>query len=185
MAPHRGSFPARSRSLRRKTSWALGPGGTSVLVITASQSSILGAGSQPLVDGLTMVRLRGELLLRLSLASAVTGGFTGAFGVGLSTVAAFAIGVTALQTPLTDEDWDGWLYHRYFALGPGGVIDNSAAADADQVNATSAALRLEVDSKAMRKIPEGTNIFAAIEVVEFGTATMEADFNSRILVKIP
>ena len=47
----------------------------------------------------------------------------------------------------------------------------------------SAALRFEIDSKAMRKQDIDEGFYAAIEVTEFGTADAQWAFNSRMLVK--
>jgi len=49
----------------------------------------------------------------------------------------------------------------------------------------SQALRLEVDSKAMRKLPENMVIFCALQVLEVGVSTMAWHFNSRSLFKLP
>ena len=90
-----------------------------------------------------------------------------------------------MPTPLDQEAWDGWLYHWYFALLTGGKMDGSVSVDRNNTNATAAALRVEVDSKAMRKLTVDDVIFAAIQVIETGTATMQWMFNSRQLLKHP
>ncbi len=90
-----------------------------------------------------------------------------------------------MPTPITEEAWDGWLYHRYFSITAGGTIAAATAAQqGDQVNSTTAALRLEIDSKAMRKIDVNEGMFAAVEVTEHGVATMEWLFNCRMLFKL-
>ena len=186
------AFRSRSRGSRlgtpqrRQSSWQVGPGGTAEQLFTTSTALILGSVANATEDGLTVVRLRGELLLMLTTADAVGGGYTGAFGIGVASADATAVGVTAVPNPINDEDWDGWLYHRYWSLAAGGVLAAAAAADAtDQVNSTTAALRLEVDSKAMRKLPENMGIFASLQVTESGVSLMSAWFNSRILIKLP
>ena len=166
---------------RRQTSWALGPGGTASTTLATSTSTILGAVAFASSDGLTVVRIRGELMLQLLTSSAAAGGFSGAFGIGKATLDATGIGVSALPNPIDDEDWDGWLYHRYYALRSAGVI---VLADADAANSVTSSLRLEVDSKAMRKLPENEALFASIQTVESGVSNMTADFNSRVLVKL-
>ncbi len=42
-----------------------------------------------------------------------------------------------------------------------------------------------VDTKAMRKFPAEMSIYAALEVVEIGTATLNVFFDSRALGKLP
>ena len=67
--------------------------------------------------------------MHLSSAGSATDGFHGAFGIGIANVNAFATGgITSLLTPLADESWEGWLYHRYFSLFAGGTIAAATAA---------------------------------------------------------
>ena len=186
MARSRG-FAQQGR--RRKTSWEIGSqsGADGASISLSSSTALLGTGGvTTLLDGQTLVRTRGDLNLSLSLADIAGSGFTGAFGVGVVNENAFVAGIGSVLTPLTDEDWDGWLYHRYFSLVAGGPLAAAtAAAQADFVNPTAAALHIEVDSKAMRRMIEQQTIYCALEVVETGTATMEWAFNSRMLFKLP
>ena len=186
---------ARSRGFtrqgpqRRKTSWEIGAqtgidGATRAVSSSSSLLAVSGVNSE--VDGLTLIRTRGDLNLFLTTCDAVGNGFHGAFGIGIVNENAFAAGIGSVLTPLTDEDWDGWFYHRYFGIFSGGPIAAATAAqEALQINSTSAALHVEVDSKAMRKLTEQMTIYAALEVVELGTCTMEWAFNSRSLFKLP
>jgi len=186
MAFQRSRSRGRSQgSVRRKTSWQVGSGGNVATLISATGSTILGVGSFSTEDGLTATRIRGELLIGLESSSQVNGGFVGAFGIGLTDISAFAIGVTAVQTPLADADWDQWLFHRFFACRSAGLIGNVAADDVDIVHSVVAAMRLEVDTKAMRKLPEDVGVYACIEVTESGAATMRVDFDSRMLIFLP
>ena len=182
MAHSRGSHRAFGRSgsdLRRKTSWEVGPGSSTPVVLTGSGSTILGSGIAPTIPGLTLVRTRGLLGLTLNTAAAAGDGYTGALGIGVVTASAFAIGVTAVPTPLTDAGWDGWLYHEFFDVRAG----DRTAGDS---NWEAAIARYTVDSKAMRKIEdEEKTVFAVLEVVEQGTAQVEVSFDSRVLVKLP
>ena len=189
MAGRQRFVPGRTRSLARKTSWSVGPetsglGGPQA--ITGTGAVFAGTSTAFAFDGDTLVRTRGELLLLLTAASAVGDGFHGAFGIGLATTAAIVAAGASLPTPITEEDWDGWLYHRYFSIIAGGTIAAATAAQqGDQVNSTSAALRIEVDSKAMRKVAIDMGLFAVVEVVEHGTAVAEFLFNCRTLIKLP
>ena len=172
-----------ARSNRRKTAWELGPGGTTVTAITSTSSVILGAGASPTEDGLTVVRTRGEFLAFLESATA-EGGFSGAFGIGKGSASAFAVGVGSMETPLDDEEWDGWLFHRYFTV-KNPTVGTATATDQPNSSAGSGILRLEVDSKAMRKLDIEDVIYAAVQVVVTGTAQVLINFNSRLLVKLP
>ena len=171
MAHSRGFRPAVSRAPRRQTSWDIGPGGVTQQTLSGIGSVIVGTGATAVTDGLTVIRTRGVLTLRL--VTPTTDGFIGAFGIGTCTLAAFTIGVTAVPTPITEQNWDGWLYWEAFAL-----LGESTA---DPV----ASLRSVVDSKAMRKLPEDTVLYAAVQAgTEIGTGTMEIQFDSRVLLKI-
>ena len=49
----------------------------------------------------------------------------------------------------------------------------------------SATVRLEIDSKAMRKLHEEDNLYFAVEGTEVGAATLFWAVDTRILVKLP
>ena len=118
-------------------------------------------------------------------ASAAGHGFHGAFGIAKATSAAVLAGAASVPTPLTEEAWDGWLYHRYFSVfAPGAIAAATAAQQMDGANGTIASLRLEVDSKAMRKQDVNEAMYACLEVVEVGTADMRWAFNCRQLYKL-
>ena len=191
MAFQRGSrFPRTSgRSQRRKTSWSVGPQsgteGIPATTISSSISAVGGVGVAVLEDGLTLVRTRGEAVLQLVTAAAAGDGFAGALGIANVTSNAIGVGITAVPTPITDDNWDGWLYHRFFALISSGAITANAATDTDQVLPTSGSLRFEIDSKAMRKVNSDTSLIFVIQVSLVGTASMFWSANSRMLFKLP
>ncbi len=186
MAVSRGRSFHRS-SQRHRPTWGVGPQTNNIGGPQALSSTIAQLGttiSTPAIDALTLIRTRGEFVGWLTAATAGSDGFHGAMGIAKATTAALVAGVASVPTPLTEDAWEGWLYHRYFALLAGGTIASATAAQqADQVNPTSASIRLEVDSKAMRKINTDESFFVVTEVVEHGTASMQWTFNSRLLVK--
>ena len=162
---------------RRLTSWDLGPGGSTAVGINSNSLTILGSGSQATVDGLTIVRIRGRVYCYLSAAAAVDNGFALTFGMGICTNQAFAIGATAVPSPLDEADWDGWLWHQFvYVMSPLGAPVEAP---------TSALFSMEVDSKAMRKLPQNQTLFVAVDAIERGAATVRVDFDSRVLVKLP
>jgi len=174
-------------SVRHRSSWEVGPetsGGGGQQTITASVAQLAGTAVQAVIDGQTLIRTRGEVLMFLTSATAIGHGFYGAFGIAKATSAAILAGAASVPTPITEEAWDGWLYHRYFScISAGPIAAATAAQEALQVNNVCAALRFEVDSKAMRKHAVDEGFYAAIEVVEIGTADMRWFFNSRMLQK--
>jgi len=136
-----------------------------------------------LVEGLTLVRTRGEVEIHLSTASAAGAGFRGAFGIGVASLAAVTAGVASIPTPITEADNDNWLYHRFFSVIAADAIAVSGAAS-EALQGGMQAVRFEVDSKAMRKVPVGTALYGIVEVVLSGTAAAQFAFNSRMLFKL-
>ena len=80
-----------------------------------------------------------------------------------------------------EADWDGWVWHRFFHLRSPFV---GITAGAQQSAAPSIYQRFEIDSKAMRKWSEGYVLAGVIGTTETGVATMVADINTRLLVKL-
>ena len=175
--PRARSGFSRGRSApRRRIGWEEGPGGNAIQAITASSTVILGSGSAALVDGVILVRVRGAFQAFLSVADAVGSGYHGAFGLAVVDNAAFAIGVTAMPEPVTDMQENVWLYHQFFDIhNPTVTLDEGSSA---------AAVRLEVDGKAMRKLAVGDTIAAILQVFESTNAEMRVFFDSRMLIKL-
>ena len=178
---NRSRYPrSYGASRRRSVGWEDGPFTTPIAASAATSvlwSTGQGTGAD---DNQTLVRVRGEFSAFLSLATAALDGFIRcAVGIGIVTAPAFAVGVTACPTPLTEIEWDGWLYHRQFSL---------IAAEATEAfgNAGSASIRVEIDSKAMRKISSDMVIFGCFEFgTPVGTTTVNAYANTRMLIKHP
>ena len=144
--------------------------------LTGTSVSIIGAGQSVLDDGLTLVRTRGQFEAFLVASTAAGDGFSGAIGIGIVSAPAFAIGVTAVPMPIGEIEWDGWLYHRFFAVHAPGT----GTASSSEVRQ-----RVEIDSKAMRKVGREEVIYAAVEVFITGTASLKVRLFSRVLLKLP
>ena len=190
MAISRGrSFQRTAGRKRRRTSWELGPKSDAAgapQTITGSSAQVGGLVGVVGLDGTTWGRIRGQFMAHLLTSGAVNNGYHGAFGIAVATSAAVTAGVASLPTPITEEAWDGWLYHHYFQIHSSGAI--TAAGAATQIvgpDSIAAAVRVEVDSKVMRKLEIDQTIYCAVEVSEVGTATMEWFFNSRALLLLP
>ena len=180
MARSFASNQVRTRSPRRKTSWEFGPGGTTANSFSSSTTAILGGGVAAAENGLTLVRLRGSLQAFLKTSDQANGGFHCVMGIGVASSDAFVIGVTALPNPADDPSWPGWLYWRVFDVH---TFDATIASSFGP--AGLAAIQFEVDSKAMRKLGINETIFASVQTIEAGAATMSIFFESRTLVKLP
>ncbi len=182
---------ARSRNVlvprggsRRRTSWGVGPGSGTTTNQVSATGTLLPAGATLTDDGLTLIRTRGVLDMQITDSGTPAATMMGAVGIGVVTSEAFAIGATAVPLPVTDDQWDGWLYHWYFSLWSANAINGGSQVDTDAINTNLAHVRFEVDSKAMRKIDFNETIMACLEVIETGTSIMNWSFRSRTLVKL-
>ena len=176
MALRRGSIrPFRSNAARRIAKWSFGP--TFAPLNMSATGQAIGT-SLGLVDNtqVTLVRIRGQLQIFITSASSAGDGFDGAMGIGLVTREAFAAGATAVPGPISEMDWDGWVYHTFFHV--------HVHATANIPQQAPASFSIAVDSKAMRKWSEGYVLVPVLEQVEHGTAVAEAWFDSRLLVKL-
>ena len=180
MARSRG-FPLRQfPTSKRQTAWASGPEAVA-LSLAASGKAIWTFGVALLAGGdkATIVRTRGfgRVHLRGS-AGGITDGFAGAVGLAIVPSTAFAIGVTAIPGPLTEEDWDGWLWHEFFDIR----TTTSVTADlGEQVIASKAFV---IDSKAMRKISGDETVVGMLEATETGVEALAFNARCRMLVKL-
>jgi len=194
---HRASFRRSgvSQTQKRKKTWiaikqliaaGVNPGILTSIELSTTSPGILGqatrevflvaggdqTGGNPLTSTLpeesTILRMRGSLLFP---KTTITGGL-------IDTQFAFGIGVTGLSSatsagsypgPITDSDWDGWMFLRQSTLPP--VEANSGI----------------VDVKAMRKINSGEALFMSVEAVD-GGATQDTGnwvFDLRVLLLLP
>ena len=158
-----------SRAARRRTHWTAS---NTAVTLTATGSTLL-ITSQTGHEGETLARVRGLLSVVLESAAGIGDGFFGALGMAIVTSAAAAAGVASIPTPLTEQGWDGWLLHRYFAVHRG-LADGGA----------SPHLQLELDSKAMRKTSEDEALVSVLEVAETGTAQCSVFLGQRVLSMI-
>ncbi len=162
------------QSPRRSKIWNDGPL-TTVLTITGSATASWTLG-QTALGGVTIARIHGVIDLILTATAASSNGFIGAVGLGIVTTDAFLAGGASLPDPLGDQAWGGWLYHQHFD------VRSITATLADGVNASSCHQRIEIDTKAMRKMKPNETLMGRIETTETGTATMLAFANTRMLV---
>jgi len=175
----RGFSRGHNQSLRRKSAWSDGTGGTGLTTFSASSAAFVGAALQPAVEGLTLIRIRGYFRCVLEQVAAADEGYRGAFGIGLASAAAVAAGIASVPTPITEQESENWLYWQAFGVS---AVTGTIA---DGVNAVAAYFEAQIDSKSMRKFPPDLNIYAAMEVVETGTAVMRVNHDSRALSLLP
>jgi len=175
---HVSRFRGPTRTSRRSTAWGVGPSATNIAVSSSTpQLWTLGSVLQ-LDDKSTIVRIRGHGLVLLESATAADDGFVGAVGIGIVTTAAFTAGVTAVPTPITEEDWEGWMWHQYISIQAFSATANDIA------SSLASAQRFEIDSKAMRKQNADETLFGAIELTLNGTAVATFNARTRVLDKL-
>ena len=155
---------------KRETNWISLTGdpdnalsvGNNAAALLASIASAEGLGP------VTIVRVRGHVgLLGTEPTSAL-------IGVGICVVSdqAADLGITAIPHPVTDENWDGWLWRdtRYFGSGMRNEVDD-----------------FPIDSKAMRKLDDDQALVTVAEVVSInvGGGAVIVAINGRVLFKHP
>ena len=170
----------RGPTSRRQTGWDEGPLSTTI-TISAAGATLWTIGQAFLTDGLTVIRLRGSYDLSVFSAAAAGDHFdTIGVGIGIVTAAAFAVGVTAVPSPLTEISWEGWMFHE-LVCGLRG-----ATAVPEWGTAGGAYHRGVIDSKAMRRGGEDMVIFGCVEAEgEQGTVVVQHEARTRMLLKLP
>jgi len=174
MARSRRGFASQGR---RPMTWIQGPSDAGS-TLSATGMTLWSAGISGVSQELnTITRFRGGGQCLLKTAAAAGDGFLIALGLALISDEQFAVGVTAIPDPIVG-DWDGWIWHQV------GVVQAVTATIADGVNAASASWRYEIDSKAMRKWDASAQtLVGVISVSELGTASMEHNADTRVLLK--
>ena len=170
--------PRTSSGVRRATAWSSGPRQIPV-GLTAAGAQLWAVGSQSTLSGLTLIRVRGEFTAVLDVVTAIGDGFE-RIAVGMCIVSenAFDAGVTAVPSPITDIGWDGWLYHRLLGQFRGSSTTELGRSPME-------AVRIEMDSKAMRKFKQTDVLIGVVELApETGAATLTFSATTRLLTKL-
>jgi len=162
---------AVTRGARRRTHWTEIRSASTAL---SASTSVLLAVAVVGHEGETLARTRGIFSATLEAYTSAGDGFLGAFGMAIVSTAAATAGIGSIPTPLTEAGWDGWFVHRYFDIRGTIVAGSAAGANANLV-------RLDIDSKAMRKANEDESIVMVVEVIESGTATLTVVAACRVL----
>ena len=140
------------RAQRRKSLWiGLDPASASLAPGAATIFYALNAAALALRP-FTVVRTHMEFQVNSDQAAAIENQVL-AFGWGVVSDQAFAIGVTAIPTPVTDIGSDLFFLHKVMFGDESALTDRSKSAS-----------RYTVDSKAMRKINEDEQPVGVLEV---------------------
>ena len=121
----------------------------------------------------TVVRTRGVLHVRSDQAAASESQAVN-YGVAVVSDQAVAIGITAIPTPITDKGSDLWFtYQSLMASHGAGTVDNELGK------------MVEYDSRAMRKVEEGTQLEFVVESEIAGlTEGVIIRHSARLLIKL-
>ncbi len=178
MAHSRQFRSPRAVSSRRTTIWSQGPESGNAQSVTTAGLTIITTG-QVSGGGVTVVRLRGMLSLWIEATTAIGDGFQKvSAGIGIVTDDAFSIGATAMPSPITDPNWGGWFWYQQL----GSFIGDSTT---ETFRFPMQARKVEIDTKAMRKIQPNEVIFGAVAVSnEVGASTLTFHMDTRMLVKL-
>jgi len=173
VARPRGFSRGPRRSSPSGKEWGFGPGGGVPALITSGKI-VVGAGVQPTVTKLTILRLRGEILVAVNSLGSATDNVSLFLGMGIFSTDAFSVGQTALPGPTTDIFFP-WLWWNVVHISP-----QVSTLGLDGVTS----IRIPVDAKAMRKF--GTDQVVGL-VAEYasqsGAVGCDIQSDARMLVQ--
>jgi len=141
--------------------------GTDVTGPNGTFSAGLKVFGTPDAQDLTILRTRGALVAN-SDGSLAAETYQIALGIGLCTTEAALAG--AVPLPFDNPEWDGWFVYQVSSFAQVGSIGDYTS-------------QMEVDSKAMRKVPSGQVLFLSTQMFT-GTGTGGILVNQIIQVRI-
>ena len=165
----------RGGSMRKETLWFKGLeflqviGGAAAPVLLGSLNAAALA-----LRPFTVVRTRGAIHLS-SDQIAADEVYGAAYGQAVVSDQAAAIGVTAVPTPVTDDNSDLWFVFEYM-FGSFVFSDATGASESGITQTT-------IDSKAMRKVQEGEDIVLVLERATNGFGITALGY-TRMLIKL-
>ena len=147
----KSGFVRRNGVMRRETLWI---GSTTISTTMAAASAVLTTilnAAALALRPFTIVRTRGVVIVRSDQISALQR-YDGAFGMAVVSEQASTAGVASIPTPTTDSDSDLWyVYERVLS-----TVVNSA-------NGNELGRERIIDSKAMRKVEDGSDVVSVVE----------------------
>jgi len=161
----------RGRSQRRESTW---------LFLTSTATTFTAAGGV-LLNSLNAaaLALRPFTVIRTYLDGNVVsdqsaGGENQHLAIGLAVVSdqAVAAGVGSVPTPVTERGSDLWLLHQEFA-GSGSAVNDGRVG-----------FQIKADSKAMRRVDEGSDLIVVAELDSVLSDGFVLRLAGRILIKL-
>ena len=151
----------RGRGARLRKTWSA----MTLLSPTALSTTQSVLGSVSIASGsaleATVLRCRGQLLC-FAIPDASTDSAVLGLGLIVVTASALAVGGVSVPGPLEDQESDSWLWHQYIPF-------DAIAANAGIDRLGSLVARVDVDAKAMRKVPGDS---AVVLMGQLNTSTM-------------
>jgi len=163
---------ARGRGTRLSKTW-IGETASGITSVTATQVMLIFTGiSEATLGSTTLLRSRGNVLC---VATPDAAGDSDVLGLGLIVVHSNArvAGGVSLPGPINDDGAD-WLWHQYVPLHSGGITSTTG----DNIGSN---VRIEIDSKAMRRVPTDHDIVLMAEVADGDFATVAVNAGVRFL----
>jgi len=126
-----------------------------VSTLSGDATALINTGLEITSDAVTLRRTRGFL----NLVWSGDGGDVGvvAAAIGIATVEAFGVGITALPGPLSDPQED-WLWHSHAA--------SNRLVTAETDNLGNNVINMIIDSKAMRRLQPNDVIYGIVQQFE-------------------
>jgi len=163
---------------RRSTSWEGGVVNVTATTGAGFTDTIITEAILENVPNPTIVRIRGSLLLRVTAIAAAPSVSLITMGIKLTSGSALAAGIGAIELP-SDEVGSDWIWWSSRAFNADTAL---AAVNGDDGEAL--ATRVEVDSKAMRKVqPNQVLIFVAQNSALTSTQSIRISGLVRVLLK--
>ena len=162
---------------KRPTFWQAAAFNMSATTGASVVSTIVTEAALENTPSSTLIRIRGQLLCTVISSAAVPSSTHVAIGIKL--VSAAALAGVAVPSPFADEgsDWIWWNIVPLVLLTGGSV----ASPNGDGLNSNA---RIEIDSKAMRKVTQNeVLVIVAENVVSESTTTVGIDGGVRVLFK--
>jgi len=163
----------RGGRMRRESLWAalgtvettMAGAPTAVLILSLNATALA-------LRPFTVVRTRGIMQVRSDQVAGIES-YGVDFGLAVVSDQAVLVGVTAVPTPLTDKASDIWyVYEQMFATQTG----NASTGNVQDVGTSK-----EFDSRAMRKVEEGSDIVGVVENELAGAIVV---VSGRFLIKL-
>jgi len=162
------------RSSRRSSQWSAGSRVSTLQSVTAAGKTTWDVGQVSTASS-TVIRIRGHFTAQLSVVTTAHDGYS-VCGIGIGVVSddAFQIGSSAMPGPISDSNWD-WMFVNYFSLVGESVTESFQGLGA---------IRIPIDSKAMRKLKPNQVVFGMLETSnEVGAATIQLQAMTRMFIK--